>query len=94
MNKIEHSEKQIDIESDTYIEKIRATYSMVKCTDCRKNSRQSECHQNVIEKGTLCTKEQWEVDVCNEFCENIVTANRTRQLLTYSRFEWMSSLNK
>ncbi|XP_065919691.1 E3 ubiquitin-protein ligase TRIM71-like [Dysidea avara] len=94
VKKIEHCEKQVDIESEANIEKIRATYGEVYKL-LKQQEEEAVKKVNTIKasfKRTLALQKENVnsvenlLAICDEFCENIVTINRTRQLLTYSKW--------
>jgi len=97
VNKIEHCEKQVDVDSEANIEKIQATYDEVYKL---LKEQQEEAMEKVntiktsFKKRLSLQKEnaksiEGQLVSCDEFCENIVTVNRTRQLLTYNK--WIES---
>ena len=97
VNKIEHREKQVDMESEANIEKIRVTYGEVykllkqqqeETVEKVNTIRTSFKKRLSLQKETGKLMES-QLMSCNEFCENMVTINRTRQLLTYNR--WIES---
>ncbi|XP_065889182.1 E3 ubiquitin-protein ligase TRIM71-like [Dysidea avara] len=94
VKKIEHCEKQVDIESEANIEKIRATYGEVYKL-LKQQEEETVGKVNTIKisfKKTLAVQKESAKFVesqlvsCDEFCHKIVTVNRTRQLLTYNKW--------
>ena len=91
LKKIECCEKQIDIESEANVEKIRATYGEVYKL-LKQQEEEAVEKVNTIKtsfKKTLAVQKESAKFVesqlvhCNEFSVRIITANRTQQLLTY-----------
>ncbi|XP_065886758.1 E3 ubiquitin-protein ligase TRIM71-like [Dysidea avara] len=94
VKKIERCEKQVDIDSEANIEKIRATYGEVYKL-LKQQEEETVGKVNTIKtsfKKTLAVQKEHAKFVesqlvsCNEFCHKIVTVNRTRQLLTYNKW--------
>ena len=94
VKKIEHCEKQVDIESETNIKKIRATYGEVYKL-LKQQEEETVGKVNTIKtsfKKTLAVQKESAKFVesqlvsCDEFSNKIVTVNRTRQLLTYNKW--------
>ncbi|XP_065889178.1 E3 ubiquitin-protein ligase TRIM71-like isoform X2 [Dysidea avara] len=94
VNKIEHCEKHVDIESEANIEKIRATYGEVYKL-LKQQEEETVGKVNTIKisfKKTLAVQKEsakfleTQLVSCDEFCHKIVTVNRTRQLLTYNKW--------
>ena len=94
VKKIEHCEKQVDIESEANIEKIRATYGEVYKL-LKQQEEKTVGKMNTIKtsfKKTLAVQKEnakfveSQLVSCDEFCHKIVTVNRTRQLLTYNKW--------
>ncbi|XP_065886761.1 E3 ubiquitin-protein ligase TRIM71-like [Dysidea avara] len=94
VKKIEHCEKQVDIESEANIEKIRATYGEVYKL-LKQQEEETVGKVNIIKtsfKETLAVQKEnakfleRQLVSCDEFCHKIVTVNRTRQLLTYNKW--------
>jgi len=97
VNKIERCEEQVDIKCEANIEKIRATYGEVykllkqqeEETVEKMNTIKTSFKKRLsLQKETAKSIESQLVS-CDEFCDNIVTVNRTRQLLTYNK--WIES---
>ncbi|XP_065887951.1 E3 ubiquitin-protein ligase TRIM71-like [Dysidea avara] len=94
VKKIEHCEKQVDIESEANIEKIRATYGEVYKL-LKQQEEETVGKVNTIKtsfKKTLTAQiknakfVERQLVSCDEFCHKIVMVNRTRQLLTYNKW--------
>ncbi|XP_065889782.1 E3 ubiquitin-protein ligase TRIM71-like [Dysidea avara] len=97
VKKTERCEKQVDMESEANIEKIQATYGEVykllkqqeEETVGKVNTIKTSFKKRLsLQKETGKSMES-QLMSCDEFCENIVTVNRTRQLLTYNK--WIES---
>ena len=94
VKKIEHCEKQVDIESDANIEKIRATYGEVYKL-LKQQEEETVGKVSTIKtsfKKTLAVQKESAKFVesqlmsCDEISHKIITVNRTRQLLTYNKW--------
>ncbi|XP_065886762.1 E3 ubiquitin-protein ligase TRIM71-like [Dysidea avara] len=94
VKKIEHCEKQVDIESEANIEKIRVTYGKVYKL-LKQQEEETVGKVSTIKtslKKTLAVQKESAKFVesqlvsCDEFSNKIVTVNRTRQLLTYNKW--------
>jgi len=94
---LENCEKQVDMESEANIEKIRATYGEIyKLLKQQEEETVEKVNtiKNSFNKTLTIQKEnaklvENQLVNCNEFCEKMVTINRTRQLLTYNK--WIKS---
>ncbi|XP_065886759.1 E3 ubiquitin-protein ligase TRIM71-like [Dysidea avara] len=94
VKKIEHCEKQVDIESEANIDKIRAAYGEVYKL-LQQQEEETVGKVNTIKtsfKKTLTVQKESakflesQLVSCDEFTERLVTVNRTRQLLTYNKW--------
>ncbi|XP_065888057.1 E3 ubiquitin-protein ligase TRIM71-like [Dysidea avara] len=96
MKRIENCEKQVDVESETNIEKIRATYGEVykllkqqeEETIGKVNTIKTSFKQTLRIKKENAKVVEGQLVSCVNFSERIV-ANRTSQLLTYNK--WIES---
>ena len=94
VKKIEHCEKQVDIESEANIDKIRAAYGEVYKL-LKQQEEETVGKVNTIKtsfKKTLAVQKEnakfleSQLVSSDEFTERLVTVNRTRQLLTYNKW--------
>ncbi|XP_065919890.1 E3 ubiquitin-protein ligase TRIM71-like [Dysidea avara] len=94
VKKIEHCDRQVDIESEANIKKVRATYYALYNL-LKQQEEEIVGKVNTIKtslKKTLAVQRESAKFVesqlvsCVEFSQRIVIVNRTRQLLTYNKW--------
>jgi len=92
--RMENCEKQVEIESEANIEKIRATYGEVykllkqqeEETVEKVNTIKASFKQTIVKKKENAMALECQLVSCNEFSEKVIFGYQTSQLLTYNKW--------